>query len=130
MAWEKYNPNPAGRSVGDCAVRAVAKALHVTWGEAYAMIAANGFAMADMPSSNGVWGSVLRDMSGNSYRWRGGNSYSRGRGQSAQRDSMGRYSGAAEPSELVDQIMGMMQDAPNSQIKQQMQQLVEQLEQM
>lgn len=60
MAWEKYNPNPAGRSVGDCAVRAVAKALHVPWGEAYAMIAANGFAMADMPSSNSVWGSVLR----------------------------------------------------------------------
>ena len=25
--WVKYNPNPAGRHVGDCAVRAVAKAL-------------------------------------------------------------------------------------------------------
>lgn len=72
-----------------------------------------------------------RNMSGNSYRWRGGgNSYSRGRGQSAQRDSMGRYSGAGEPSELVDQIMDMMQDAPNDQIKQQMQNLVQQLEQM
>lgn len=85
-------------------------------------------------SGNGGGGASYRgysrDMSGNSYRWRGGNSYSRGRGQSAQRDSMGRYSGAAEPSELVDQIMGMMQDAPNGQIKQQMQQLVERLEQM
>lgn len=58
--WEKYNPNPCGRSVGDCAVRAVAKALNRTWEEAYAMIAANGFAMGDMPSSNSVWGAVLR----------------------------------------------------------------------
>lgn len=58
--WEKYNPNPVGRSVGDCAVRAVAKALGLTWEEAYALIAANGFAMGDMPSSNSVWGAVLR----------------------------------------------------------------------
>ena len=58
--WEKYNPNPVGRSVGDCAVRAVAKALDMTWEEAYALIAVNGFAMGDMPSSNSVWGAVLR----------------------------------------------------------------------
>lgn len=58
--WEKFNNNPAGRSVGDCAVRAVAKALSLTWEEAYALIAANGFAMGDMPSSNSVWGAVLR----------------------------------------------------------------------
>lgn len=50
--WKKYNPNPTGRSVGDCAIRAVAKALSITWEEAYALIAANGFAMGDMPSSN------------------------------------------------------------------------------
>lgn len=50
--WEKFNNNPAGRSVGDCAVRAVAKALNMTWEEAYALIAVNGFAMGDMPSSN------------------------------------------------------------------------------
>lgn len=58
--WKKYNPNPTGRSVGDCAIRAVAKALGLTWEEAYALIAANGFAMGDMPSSNSVWGAVLR----------------------------------------------------------------------
>lgn len=60
MTWEKYNPNPVGRSVGDCAVRAVAKALGVDWQKAYTMIAVNGFVMGDMPSSNSVWGSVLR----------------------------------------------------------------------
>lgn len=58
--WEKFNNNPVGRSVGDCAVRAVAKALDMTWEEAYALIAVNGFAMGDMPSSNSVWGAVLR----------------------------------------------------------------------
>ena len=58
--WRKYNPNPAGRAVGDCAVRAVAAALGVDWEAAYAMIANNGFLMGDMPSSNTVWGAVLR----------------------------------------------------------------------
>lgn len=58
--WRKYNPNPVQRSVGDCAVRAVAAALGVDWETAYAMIAENGFLMGDMPSSNSVWGAVLR----------------------------------------------------------------------
>lgn len=58
--WRKYNPNPAGRSVGDCAIRAIAAALGVDWETAYAMITENGFQMGDMPSSNSVWGSVLR----------------------------------------------------------------------
>ena len=55
-----YNPNPVGRRVGDCAVRAVAKALDVDWEEAYSMICLNGFSMGDMPSSDAVWGAVLR----------------------------------------------------------------------
>lgn len=60
MAYIRYNPNPTGRNVGDCAVRAVAKALKVDWETAYSLIAANGYAMGDMPSSDSVWGSVLR----------------------------------------------------------------------
>lgn len=58
--WTEYNPNPAGRRVGDCAVRAVAAALGVDWGTAYDMITAAGYSMADMPSSDSVWGAVLR----------------------------------------------------------------------
>ena len=58
--WRKYNPNPVQRSVGDCAVRAVAAALGVDWEEAYALIAEAGYQMGDMPSSNSVWGAVLR----------------------------------------------------------------------
>ena len=58
--WIEYNPNPTGRKVGDCAVRAIAKALSIDWETAYDLIASNGFAMGDMPSSDSVWGSVLR----------------------------------------------------------------------
>ena len=59
--WRKYNPNPAGRAVGDCAVRAVAAALGTDWETAFLMIVEKGFRMADMPSSNSVCGAVLRD---------------------------------------------------------------------
>lgn len=58
--WKYFNPNPAGRKVGDCSVRAVAAALGVSWEDAYSIITANGFQMGDMPSSDSVWGSVLR----------------------------------------------------------------------
>lgn len=58
--WIKYNPNPTGRNVGDCAVRAVAKALKIDWEDAYSLIVANGYAMGDMPSADSVWGAVLR----------------------------------------------------------------------
>ena len=60
MAYVHYQPNPVERNVGDCAVRAVAKALDIDWEAAYALIVANGFQMGDMPSSDAVWGSVLR----------------------------------------------------------------------
>ena len=58
--WILYNPSPTGRNVGDCAVRAIAKALGTDWETAYALIALNGYLMGDMPSSNSVWGAVLR----------------------------------------------------------------------
>lgn len=58
--WKKFNPNPTGRNVGDCAVRAVSVALGIDWEQAYALITTNGFAMGDMPSSDSVWGAVLR----------------------------------------------------------------------
>lgn len=60
MAWIKYNPNPTGRSVGDCAVRAVSLALGTDWETAYDLIAEAGKRMGDMPSSDSVWGAVLR----------------------------------------------------------------------
>lgn len=58
--YREFNNNPTGRRVGDCAVRAVSLALNKDWESTYLMIVLNGLQMGDMPSSNSVWGSVLR----------------------------------------------------------------------
>ena len=58
--WQYYNPSPVNRSVGDCAVRALTKALGVDWETAYTRLAIGGYQMADMPSSNAVIAAVLR----------------------------------------------------------------------
>lgn len=58
--WIEYNPNPVGRKVEDCSIRAIAKALNISWEQAYALITSAGFNMGDMPHSNSVWGAVLR----------------------------------------------------------------------
>lgn len=59
--WVYYNPNPKGIRVGDCAVRAVAKAFGKSWDTAFASIALQAYMLKDMPSSDAVWGSTLRD---------------------------------------------------------------------
>lgn len=58
--WRQFNNNPVNRNVGDCSVRAVSVALGIDWETAFALITQNAFQMGDMPSSNAVWGSVLR----------------------------------------------------------------------
>ena len=60
MSYVYFQPNPCGKIVGDCAVRAVAKALDTTWQDAYLKIVTAGYAQCDVPSSNAVWGSVLK----------------------------------------------------------------------
>ena len=58
--WIEFNNNPVGRRVGDCSIRALSLALDTDWENAYLMSAINGYKMGDMPSSNSVWGAVLR----------------------------------------------------------------------
>jgi hypothetical protein len=58
--WREFNNNPTGRRVADCAIRAVSVALNVSWEEAFDLIADAGYKMGDMPSSDSVWGAVLR----------------------------------------------------------------------
>lgn len=58
--WKEYNPNPTGRRVEDCSVRAVAKALGISWEDAFALLSKNAYQMGDMAHSNSVIGSVLR----------------------------------------------------------------------
>ena len=55
-----YNPNPTQRNVGDCAIRAISKALNVDWEEAFMLVAKNAYLMGDILSSNSVWGALLR----------------------------------------------------------------------
>ena len=58
---EKYNPNPSGKSVGDCAIRAVAKALDIDWDTAYTALCAQGYMMKDLPNADTVWCAFLRN---------------------------------------------------------------------
>lgn len=58
--YQYYQPNPCGKSVGDCTVRALSKALNLKWEDAYLILVAEGLRACEMPSSNAVWGEVLR----------------------------------------------------------------------
>lgn len=56
-----YNPNPVRNDgVGDCAVRAVAKATDLTWEQAYTELSTTGFLMGDVMNSDQVLAAVLR----------------------------------------------------------------------
>lgn len=59
--WIKYNPNPLNKQVGDCTIRAITRAENLSWDYVYDQLARKGKAMADMPSSDMVWGSLLYD---------------------------------------------------------------------
>ena len=63
LAWVHYDPNPvhADAGAGDCAVRAIAKALDISWEQAYAKLSATGFLMGDIMNADIVWGAVLRE---------------------------------------------------------------------
>ncbi len=60
MPFEFYNPNPKNQRVGDCAVRAISKAVGTDWQDAYIGLCAEGLALRDMPNSNFVWGMFLK----------------------------------------------------------------------
>ena len=54
-------PNPLGKKVGDCTIRAISIALDRTWDSVYSELVSYGFMMKDMPSTNSVWDAMLRD---------------------------------------------------------------------
>lgn len=58
--WIKYNANPIANNVEDCAVRAVAVALGISWDDAFDLIAQRAKQMGVMMHNNAAWGSVLR----------------------------------------------------------------------
>lgn len=59
--WEKANPNPKGKNVGDCTVRAISLATGQEWEKVYLDLCLQGYVISDMPSSNDVWGKYLID---------------------------------------------------------------------
>lgn len=61
MGYVNFNPNPVRKLVGDCVIRAISKATGQDWEDTYLDIVMLGFSMHDMPSSNDVWGTYLRD---------------------------------------------------------------------
>ena len=47
--YRYFQPNPCGRAVGDCAVRAIAAAFDVSWEEAFDALTKNAKQMSDLP---------------------------------------------------------------------------------
>lgn len=60
--WQYYQPNPNhDKVVGDCTIRAMTKALDMSWDDVYVDVCAYGYDLKDMPSANHVWGKYLRN---------------------------------------------------------------------
>lgn len=55
-----YNPNPYGRFVGDCAVRAISAATNQSWEQTYIDLCIQGYISGDLPNSNAVWDVYLK----------------------------------------------------------------------
>ena len=59
--YKFYNPNPLGRrTVGDCSVRAISKALGISWDEAHDLLSDMSKKMGSVMSDNDVISAVLR----------------------------------------------------------------------
>ena len=66
-------------------------------------------------------------------RYNNGNSYARGRGRNARRDSMGRYSnegGYSRHGDMVETLREMMMDAPNDEIRREYEKIISRYESM
>lgn len=61
MRYIFTNPNPNKSLIGDCAVRAVAIALGISWDRAYERLTEYGFRLKNLPNADSVWGAVLKD---------------------------------------------------------------------
>lgn len=59
MPYAYFNENPAGKSTGDCTIRALSKALGQTWDETYVGLCLEGFYQKDWGNADAVWGPYL-----------------------------------------------------------------------
>ena len=62
MAWIEYNPNPRRNRVGDCAIRAIAKATDQEWEMAYTGLYVKGYSMGDLDGKEDMMESMKEIM--------------------------------------------------------------------
>ena len=53
--YKFYNPNPHGKFVGDCVIRAICKIEDSDWDSIYLAICMIGFEKKGMPADNNIW---------------------------------------------------------------------------
>ena len=124
MAWIEYNPNPRRNRVGDCAIRAIAKATDQDWEMAYTGLYVKGYSMGDgyLEAQGSYAGEPMNDGYSNARRgehWvrghysRDGNRmYNRdSRYSYRRRDSRGRYSRADGKDGMMESMKEIMADA-------------------
>lgn len=61
MAWIYYNPNPYGKIVDDCTVRALCKLEGWGWLDSYMTLCIHGAMIGDLPNANSVMRKVLEE---------------------------------------------------------------------
>lgn len=61
MSYIYCNPNPIRQSLTDCTVRAISIVFKEEWHDIYNDLCSYGSVLADMPSTNHVWGTYLTD---------------------------------------------------------------------
>lgn len=62
IMYKYFNPNPCGKNVSDCTVRAICKATGKDWGEVYLRLCMRGYLDGDLPNANACWGAYLRSL--------------------------------------------------------------------
>lgn len=60
--YKYYNPNPLGKFIDDCVIRAITKVLNITWDQAYIELSMKTFIAKEIRiDSNAIWGGYLYD---------------------------------------------------------------------
>ena len=59
--WMRYNPNPCGKRVGDCTIRAISKVLNQSWDKTYWQMSIFGYLHCDLLNSNNLWTYFLKE---------------------------------------------------------------------
>ncbi len=49
--WKEYNPNPLGKRVGDCVIRAISAAENLSWFDAYDVLTHYGRLLGNLPNA-------------------------------------------------------------------------------